>query len=379
MKIGMKMFRDFPGSRGAAINAIKSFPAAKKRRGSMAEQGIIVPPLLIISVTDRCNLNCMGCYSRANSVKTTNTEGIANTAGTTNAASNKAGDANNTAGAEDTSDATEARSGPELHPGEMTRPQIDKLLAEVADAGTSIVLLAGGEPLLHKEWLDAAAACKNLLYLVFTNGTLMDESYADFFSKNRNLIPLFSLEGEPAVTDNRRGQTVSDQIEKARQLMSERKIPFGMSITTGAHNFDEVVNTEFLNHSYDKGCRVAVYSEYVPVDVTDDLDVLSESMKQALNDFCIKESERGDMLAIAFPGDEEIYGGCLAAGRGFAHISSKGDLEPCPFAAYSDSNVLTTSYTAALVSPLFRQLREQSHLLREGPGGCALRKQNESI
>jgi len=41
-------------------------------------------------------------------------------------------------------------------------------------------------------------------------------------------------------------------------------------------------------------------------------------------------------LFVAFPGDEDLYGGCLAAGRGFVHISPEGRLEPCPFSPFSD-------------------------------------------
>lgn len=39
-------------------------------------------------------------------------------------------------------------------------------------------------------------------------------------------------------------------------------------------------------------------------------------------------------LFIAFPGDEDQYDGCLAAGRGFLHINPSGKVEPCPFAPF---------------------------------------------
>ena len=52
-------------------------------------------------------------------------------------------------------------------------------------------------------------------------------------------------------------------------------------------------------------------------------------------------------LYLAFPGDESDYDGCLAAGRGFVHVSADGNLEPCPFAPFSDVNLKGLS----LVSP----------------------------
>ena len=44
-------------------------------------------------------------------------------------------------------------------------------------------------------------------------------------------------------------------------------------------------------------------------------------------------------LFIGFPGDEDAYGGCLAAGRGFVHIGPSGNLKPCPAAPVSDANL----------------------------------------
>jgi len=127
------------------------------------------------------------------------------------------------------------------------------------------------------------------------------------------------------------------------------------------------------------GCRLSIFTEYVPVDDNEELLILAEESRLALQNFCRKESEQEDMLLIAFPGDETIYDGCLAAGRGFVHISTSGELEPCPFAAYSDRNVLDMSFIDALCSPLLHEIRQKSHLLHEGMGGCALRNQGAAI
>jgi MoaA/NifB/PqqE/SkfB family radical SAM enzyme len=77
-------------------------------------------------------------------------------------------------------------------------------------------------------------------------------------------------------------------------------------------------------------------------------------------------------LFIAFPGGEEEMGGCLASGRGFVHISPDGNLEPCPFAPYSDSNLKDMSLKDALDSRFLRKIRQNHHNLKETRGGCAL-------
>ena len=77
-------------------------------------------------------------------------------------------------------------------------------------------------------------------------------------------------------------------------------------------------------------------------------------------------------LFVAFPGDEEQFGGCLAAGRGFVHVNAAGDVEPCPFAPYSDVNLRRTSLREALASPLLGEIGRNHDKLVETRGGCAL-------
>jgi len=246
-------------------------------------------------------------------------------------------------------------------------------LEQAVEAGCSMILLAGGEPLLSNHWLEAVASRSELLGLVFTNGTLLDDKRADWFAMNRNMIPLFSVEGDAQITNARRGNGVAECVEKAMRLLSDRAIPFGLSITTGEHNIGSVTCLDFLVPFVTLGCRLSIYTEYVPVDENTELLALTEESKRTLQNFCRNASKENHLILIPFPGDEAAYNGCLAAGRGFAHISVSGALEPCPFAVHSDRNVCNTSFIDALSSPLFCKIRSESHLLHEGIGGCALR------
>jgi MoaA/NifB/PqqE/SkfB family radical SAM enzyme len=193
------------------------------------------------------------------------------------------------------------------------------------------------------------------------------------------MIPLFSVEGDTHTTNRRRGDGVAERIKHAILLLSDRAVPFGLSVTAGEHNIQDILCPDFFTRFVPLGCRLFIFPEYVPVDDNADLRVLTGESKLRLQDFCQKISKEENLILIPFPGDESIYGGCLAAGRGFAHISASGALEPCPFAAVSDSNVFHTPLMEALASPLFHKIRGESHILHEGMGGCALRGLVSSI
>lgn len=84
-------------------------------------------------------------------------------------------------------------------------------------------------------------------------------------------------------------------------------------------------------------------------------------------------------LFIAIPGDEDEIGGCLWAGRGFVHINAAGDVEPCPFAPYSDANLRNMSLKDALQSDFLKRIRENHGRLSEAKGGCALWAEREWV
>jgi hypothetical protein len=55
-----------------------------------------------------------------------------------------------------------------------------------------------------------------------------------------------------------------------------------------------------------------------------------------------------------FWNDGEFVEGCIAGGRNYFHINAHGDVEPCAFVHYSDTNINDVSLLEALHSPIFK-------------------------
>lgn len=84
-------------------------------------------------------------------------------------------------------------------------------------------IYTGGEPLVRKT--DIIRLCEkhdDCVFLCFTNGTLIDEQFAEDMLRVKNFVPAISLEGMEAATDNRRGQGVFDKVIKAMDLLHEK-------------------------------------------------------------------------------------------------------------------------------------------------------------
>jgi len=245
--------------------------------------------------------------------------------------------------------------------------------------GTGVVILAGGEPLLRKDLLESAAQHDDIIFPVFTNGVLMDSDLTRFFKKHKNLIPILSIEGDKSRTDERRGEGIYANVAMAAELLRRNKQFYGLSITLTRDNFDEVTDREYINHFHKQGCRLFFFVEYVPVNENDMSKCLSKEQKDRLANIRKQFREELPALYIMMPGDEKKYGGCLAAGRGFVHISAGGDVEPCPFAPYSDINIMSTDLEEALESSFLTRIRMNHELLKESEGGCALWENSEWV
>lgn len=312
---------------------------ASKKRQQAEENGEHIPPFLIASITSKCNLHCAGCYARSNHACV------------------------------DSQPVSQLTDEEWLH-----------IFHEARDLGIGFILLAGGEPMIRKDIIIAAGKIPEILFPIFTNGTMINEEYIKIFESNRNLVPVLSIEGREEKTDERRGTGVYQKLITAMEMMQKNKILFGASVTVTTANLKEVTSSGFLNKLAERGCKVVFYVEFVPV--TSEASELAPGdeeriyLKEKLNEI---RCTYADIVFVSFPGDEKSSGGCLAAGRGFFHINSHGGAEPCPFSPYSDSNVRDTSLKEALNSKLFQHLRNGEVLMEEHAGGCVLFERREKV
>jgi len=321
---------------------LRFVPAARiasARRSSSADKGEHTPAFLIASITSRCNLHCAGCYAREN------------------------------ASCHDGSSDRNLRAD-EWH----------RIFLEAKDMGISFVLLAGGEPFLRPDVLAHAASMPDVLFPVFTNGTIIGSTTVELLDRSRNLVPIISIEGHQRTTDQRRGVGVSQSVETAMRQMREKGIFFGVSVTVSQENLAEVTSDSFLTELRDKGVRLLLYVEYVSLASSAETVPLSDEGRDTLLREARSFREKYDeILVLTFPGDELASGGCLAAGRGFIHINPEGGAEPCPFSPYSDANVREMTLRAALDSGFFRKIRDAGFLQGAHAGGCVLVEHDQEV
>lgn len=266
-----------------------------------------IPWAILLDPTSACNLHCTGCWA--------------------------------------------AEYGNKLN---LTYEEIDNIICQGKELGIYMYIYTGGEPLVRKD--DLMRLCRehsDCVFLCFTNATLIDEVFADEMLDVGNFIPAISLEGFEEATDGRRGEGVYRKVIQAIELLHRKKLLYGISACYTSANFESITSEKFYDQLIEMGAYFIWYFHYMPVgnDAVPELMPTPEQRREIF--YRIRKYRREKPLfAIDFQNDGQYVGGCIAGGRRYLHINANGDVDPCVFIHYSDSNIREKTLLEALKSPM---------------------------
>ncbi len=238
--------------------------------------------------------------------------------------------------------------------------EIDSIITQGKEIGIFMYIYTGGEPLVRKK--DIIDLCKkhnDCVFLAFTNATLIDEDLAKQIREVKNFVPAISIEGDKKTTDSRRGDGTYDKVVHAMEILRKYKVPFGASTCYTSANYESITDDEYFDRLISFGAKFAWFFHYMPIgnDAVPEL-LLNPDQRETVYRKIRDVRNRKSIFLIDFQNDGEYIGGCIAGGRDYFHINPNGDVEPCVFIHYSDSNIREKTLIECLTSPLFMAYKE---------------------
>ena len=199
-----------PAQTWAFLRTLRCLRQAAKKRAYWKAQDVPVPPIIIFSITNECNLECEGCYAQA------------------------------------------------LHSHieeELNDEELERIVSEASDLGVSFFVIAGGEPLKRPEFFNISQDFPEIIFLIFTNGLLIDNDMIIKFRNQKNVVPLISLEGYEKDTDDRRGKGTFEVLQKTMVKMNKENIFWGTSLTLTKPTFSTLIDHKFIEQYVKIGCK----------------------------------------------------------------------------------------------------------------------------
>ena len=272
-----------------------------------------VPWAILMDPTSACNLHCTGCWA--------------------------------------------AEYGNKLN---LSFDELDSIITQGKALGTYVYIYSGGEPTVRKD--DLIRLCEkhsDCAFLAFTNGTLIDDAFANEILRVKNFVPAISIEGFEEATDSRRGDGTYKKVIEAMERLRARKLLFGISCCYTSKNVDVIGSEEYFDSMIDMGAKFAWFFTYMPIgaDAVPELIARADQRKfmyEKIHEYRATKP----IFTMDFWNDGDAVGGCIAGGRGYLHINANGDVEPCAFIHYSDSNIREKTLLEAYRSPLFMAYRK---------------------
>ena len=241
----------------------------------------------------------------------------------------------------------------------LSYEDIDSIIEQGKELGVYMYIYTGGEPLVCKD--DLIRLCEkhdDCIFLCFTNATLIDEQFCQDLLRVKNFIPAISQEGSKETTDFRRSVGVSysvyDKIEHAMNLLKENGLPFGISCCYTSENYEAVSSPEYIDQLIDWGALFVWYFHYMPVGSDANIELMvtpeqREAMYHKVREYRVTKA----IFPMDFQNDGQYVQGCIAGGRRYLHINANGDMDPCVFIHFSDTNIHEHTLLEGLQAPLF--------------------------
>lgn len=217
---------------------------------------------------------------------------------------------------------------------------------EMKDAGTLFLLLTGGEPLLYPEFKSLYLKLKEMGFVITinTNGTLIDETWADFFGKHKPRRINITLYGadDQAYRELCHYPGGFDKVMHAVSLLKERDVDVKLSSSLTRTNQNDMARIIDLGEALGIPVRVdtymmpAVRERNRPYDEQSRLDPVSaarvriQALKQEMGKELFEEYVRKIVFEVehVLPEDGPGKVHCLAGNCSFT-INWQGYLRPC--------------------------------------------------
>jgi MoaA/NifB/PqqE/SkfB family radical SAM enzyme len=269
------------------IRAVQRF----KRR---LKNGHSFPAFLFISITNRCNLQCRGCWVDVTAPQMT-----------------------------------------------ISFDEMNRLITGAKRHGNSFFGILGGEPFMHPDLMKMLAAHPDCYFQVFTNGHFITDEVAAELHRLGNVTPLISVEGSEIISDQRRGRPgVLNKTLAGLEACVRHRLITGVTTSVCQNNIDDLVSEAWIDELIRRGVHYVWYTTFRPVgpDPAPELALRPDQVLRVRR-FAMDARNTKPIGVVDTYWDDRGYALCPAAIGISHHIGPGGDVEPCPIIQFARENI----------------------------------------
>ena len=243
------------------------------------------PAFLMLSITNRCNLKCRGCWV--------------------------------------------SQTDP---PCQLSLEQMQGIVDAAARYKSRFFGILGGEPLFHPDLMTLFRNNPRAYFQLYTNGTMLDGKTVAELAKLGNVTPLISVEGLETESRRRRGRDdVFARSMAGLEAAVKAGLFTGVTASINKQNFNELVSRDYLDFLVSKGVHYIWYFIYRPCGTAPEYEnALDREHVLKLRRFLVEQRRTAKILILDAYWDADGRALCPGAMGLSHHIAPNGAVEFCP-------------------------------------------------
>ena len=235
---------------------------------------------------------------------------------------------------------------------------------QMKEAGTLFLLLTGGEPLAHPDFKSIYLGLRQMgmILTVNTNGTLLDEEWAEFFSQNHPRRINITLYGKDKDTYRNlcKYEDGFERAIRAIKLLKDRNVDVKINAIAAKANAEDIKEIIDIGEQLDAPVRTDCYmmpaerERCKPYDLQSRLEpekaaqINISSLKQEMPPDLFRQyvDQSLDGIKNFIPSDQPRGMSCYAGNCSFT-VNWQGNLRPCVVMSGPSANVFEQGFLPA--------------------------------
>lgn len=234
---------------------------------------------------------------------------------------------------------------------------VKRILDELKDLGCVMLLLTGGEPFLHPDFIDIYiyAKKKGFIITVYTNGSYLNKDNIEIFKKYKPYLIEISLYGIDSKSYSNFTQVDDSftKVKNALNLLNDNNINFRLKTMLIKHTYPYIDEMKSIANKYSVQFR---WDSYIIPTLNGGIDILSEHLldDETMSSAILNDIDRKKLIVskMCLPketitGNEKKKLYICDAGKTNIFISADAKLSMCVIAREPYFELKTTSLKEA--------------------------------
>jgi MoaA/NifB/PqqE/SkfB family radical SAM enzyme len=179
------------------------------------------------------------------------------------------------------------------------------------------------------------------LFLAFTNGGFLYDTFTAGMLEVKNFIPILTLDADKEETNLKRGKKFYDLQRNVLKLLKKKRLFFCVSCCYTSENHLKMSSESYLDDLIENGAMFVCFFPYIQSGINENIKLITTlKQREYIHSQLNKFQEIKPIFMVDFNTDGKFSKGNIAGGNIYFQIGANGTIKPYSFVYFSEEDDL---------------------------------------